>query len=68
MSDGGPARAAVEMCREMMRRGEHAEIYTTNVDGNGCLDVPLGTQVNVNGVPVTYFPIAASKYYKISAY
>ncbi|MBF6571137.1 MAG: hypothetical protein IVW54_19910 [Candidatus Binataceae bacterium] len=56
------------MCREMMRRGEHAEIYTTNVDGNGCLDVPLGTQVNVNGVPVTYFPIAASKYYKISAY
>ena len=54
------------MCGELMRRGEHAEIYSTNVNGKGCLDVPVGTQVVVGGVPVTYFPVAASKYYKIS--
>ena len=54
------------MCRELMRRGEHAEIYTTNVNGEGCLDVPVGTQVVVSGVPITYFPVAASDYYKIS--
>ena len=65
-SDGGPARVAVEMCRELMRRGKHAEVYTTNADGDGCLDVPLGTQVDVSGVPVTYFPVAASNYYKIA--
>ena len=64
--DGGPSKAAVEMCRELIRRGEHAEIYTTNAEGEGCLDVPLGRPIDVRGVGVTYFPIDGGHYYKFS--
>lgn len=64
--DGGPAKAAVEMCRELLRRGEHPEIYTTNADGEGYLDVPLGRPIAVRGVYVTYFPINGGHYYKFS--
>jgi len=32
VSDGGPERAAIEMCRELMRRGDRAEIYTSNIE------------------------------------
>lgn len=65
--DGGPAKAAIEMCRELLRRGEHTQIYTTSDDGTGCLDVPLGWQTEVGGVTVTYFPINGSHYYKYSS-
>ena len=65
--DGGPAKAAIEICRELLRRGEHAQIYTTNADGTGCLDVPLGTPIEVGGVTVTYFPVSGSHYYKYSS-
>jgi glycosyltransferase involved in cell wall biosynthesis len=54
------------MCRELLRRGEHVEIYTTNVDGRECLDVPLGEPVEVQGVQVTYFGIQGSHFYKCS--
>jgi len=64
--DGGPAKVAVEMCREIVRRGAEAEIYTTNVDGRGVLDVPPGKPVTLGGVRVTYFPVDLSNYYKIS--
>src|SRR5664279_632050 len=37
--DGGPAKAAIEMCREITRRGAETEIFTTNLDGRGVLDV-----------------------------
>jgi len=64
--DGGPAKVVVEMCCEIARRGAEAEIYTTNLDGRGVLDVPPGQAVKVGGVRVTYFPVDLSNYYKIS--
>jgi glycosyltransferase involved in cell wall biosynthesis len=64
--DGGPAKAAIETCRELLRCGEDVELYTTNADGGSYCDVPLGRAVRVRGVPVTYFPVVASYYYKIS--
>jgi glycosyltransferase involved in cell wall biosynthesis len=65
--DGGPPKAAIEMCRELLRRGAHTQIYTTNADGSGCLHVPLGSPTEVGGVTVTYFPISGSHYYKYSS-
>ena len=65
--DGGPPKATIEMCRELLRRGEHAEIYTTNADGTGCLDVPLERPTKVRGVSVMYYPINGSHYYKYSS-
>jgi glycosyltransferase involved in cell wall biosynthesis len=64
--DGGPAKAAVEMCRALKRRGEYVEIYTTNADGDGCLSVPLERATEVRGISVTYFPINGGHYYKLS--
>ena len=65
--DGGPTVATLATCRELIRRGEHAEIYTTNADGDNCLDVPVGRTVLVGGVDVTYFPINGGHYYKFSS-
>jgi glycosyltransferase involved in cell wall biosynthesis len=65
-SDGGPAKAVVEMCRDANRRGAEAEIYTTNLDGHGTHQEPCGTPIAVGGVRITYFPVTASIFYKIS--
>jgi glycosyltransferase involved in cell wall biosynthesis len=63
---GGPSKAVIEMARAVNRRGADSEIYTTNVNLKGVLDVPLGTPVETGGVNITYFPIEASHHYKIS--
>jgi len=47
-SNSGPERATVEMYPELMRRREHAHSYTSNMDGNGGLDVPVETRAVVN--------------------
>jgi glycosyltransferase involved in cell wall biosynthesis len=64
--DGGPTVATLAVCRELIRRGQQVEIYTTNADGEGCLDVPLEAATHVRGIDITYFPINGSHYYKIS--
>jgi len=64
--DGGPSRAVIGMCREANRRGAHAEIFTTNLDGPGTHNVPCGVPVDRDGVQVTHFPVAISGTYKIS--
>lgn len=56
---GGPIRSVHALCRELAARGHEVHVFTTNVDGPGNSDVPLGRPVDVDGVKVTYFP---SKY------
>ncbi len=53
---GGPSVACPAMCRELARRGHEVSIYTTNVDGDRRLDVPLDQPVANGGVEVCYFP------------
>jgi glycosyltransferase involved in cell wall biosynthesis len=43
----------------LARRGHDVHVYTTNVDGNSDLDVPLGEPVALDGVSVHYFRVAA---------
>ena len=64
--DGGPTRACIELCRELVRKGCQAAICTTNADGRGVLDVPLATPVRMGGVEVTYFPVRWPQYYRYS--
>lgn len=54
------------MARAAIRLGGEAQIYTTNADLEGSMDVPLCTPVLSNGVSITYFPIDCSHYYKMS--
>ena len=58
---GGPIWAVHGLARALVRRGHHVEVFTTNVHGDGILDVPLGTPVERDGVLVSYFPVAAPR-------
>lgn len=53
---GGPIWSVHALCKALVRRGHEVEVLTTNVDGPGNLDVPLGVPVDSDGVAVRYFP------------
>jgi glycosyltransferase involved in cell wall biosynthesis len=53
---GGPIRSVHALCRALAAQGHRIDVFTTNVDGPGNSDVPLGTPVDLDGVNVTYFP------------
>jgi glycosyltransferase involved in cell wall biosynthesis len=63
---GGPSKACLELCRELVRRGEQVAIYTTNIDGDGKLAVPLDSLVPRDGVQIRYFPVQWPRYYTLS--
>lgn len=54
---GGPIRSVHGLATALVRRGHEVHVYTTSVDGEKNLDVPLGKPVNLDGVAVHYFPV-----------
>lgn len=54
---GGPIQSIHGLCRALVELGHEVHVYTTDVDGPGRLDVPLGVPVDRDGVKVWYFPI-----------
>lgn len=54
---GGPIHALYELTREQVRQGHRVTVFTTDVDVDGRLDVPLMRAVDMDGVEVWYFPI-----------
>jgi glycosyltransferase involved in cell wall biosynthesis len=64
--DGGPPKAILEASCELRRRNHEVKIYTTNVDGNRCLNVPVAAPVDLRGIEVSYFPVSGGNYYKLS--
>jgi glycosyltransferase involved in cell wall biosynthesis len=53
---GGPILAVHGLCKALAARGHAVTVLTTDVHGDGRLDVPLGEPVTVDGVEVWYFP------------
>lgn len=53
---GGPIYSVHGLCRALVESGHEVHVFTTNVDGNGDTDVPLGEAVDLDGVKVWYFP------------
>jgi len=43
--------------KALVEKGIEVVVYTMNIDGNKKLDVPLGKEVNLDGVKVFYFPM-----------
>src|SRR6202021_134473 len=43
----------------LVKHGHRVHVYTTNVDGPGVSDVPIGRPVDMDGVQVTYFGVPA---------
>jgi glycosyltransferase involved in cell wall biosynthesis len=54
---GGPVRSVHGLAAALVRRGHRVEVYTTNVDGDRNLAVPLGIPVDLDGVRVSYFQV-----------
>ena len=55
---GGTIYSVHGLCRALAVRGNSVSVYTTNVDGDLNMDVPLGRAVGVEGVRVWYFPVS----------
>jgi len=60
---GGPIVAVHGLCKALVARGHQVDVFTTNVDGEGTLDVPVATPVDVDGVRVHYFPSPLRRLY-----
>ena len=53
---GGPIYSVHGLCKALAAAGHDVHVMTTNVDGAGDSDVPLGTPVDLDGVRVHYYP------------
>jgi glycosyltransferase involved in cell wall biosynthesis len=60
---GGPIVAVHGLCRALAARGHAVDVFTTNVDGEGVLDVPVAEPVLLDGVRVHYFPSSFPRLY-----
>ena len=65
---GGPIVAVHGLCKALAARGHEVDVFTTNVDGDSRLDVPVATPVDVDGVSVRYFPSSYSRLYWSRSY
>lgn len=63
---GGPSFAMPGMARALAARGHLVEVVTTNIDGPGELDVPIGKSVVQDGYSITYWPVQFPRSYKFS--
>lgn len=52
---GGPIVAVHGLCKALAARGHRVDVFTTNVDGDQTLDVPVATPVDLDGVHVHYY-------------
>ena len=59
---GGTVRADSGLCEALARSGIDVDVFTTNVDGDSVLDVPLEDPVEEDGVEVCYYPIEFKSY------
>jgi len=60
---GGPIFAVHGLCKALVGRSHEVDVFTTNVDGEGVSEVPVGTAVDLDGVKVTYFEARVKRVY-----
>lgn len=58
---GGPIRSVRGLAAATTARGHEVHVFTTNVDGEGELDVPTDRPVILDGVRVHYFPVGLGR-------
>jgi glycosyltransferase involved in cell wall biosynthesis len=54
---GGPIWSSHGLAKALVGVGYDVQVFTTNVDGPGVIDVPVGEPVIIDGVRVRYFDI-----------
>jgi glycosyltransferase involved in cell wall biosynthesis len=60
---GGPIVAVHALASSLAARGHSVDVFTTNVDGPGVSDVPIGVPVARDGVDITYFASSFPRLY-----
>jgi glycosyltransferase involved in cell wall biosynthesis len=63
---GGPSAALPALCRAVMDRGHHVEVFTTDIDGPGRLPLPTGRPILWHGVSTTVFPVRRPRAYALA--
>jgi len=58
---GGPILAIHGLCKALAARGHEVTVFTTDVHGEGTLDVPLAAPVAMDGIEVWYFPVRSPR-------
>ena len=58
---GGPVQSVHGLARGLANLDVDVTVFTTNIDGPGNLDVPLESEVVIDGVGVWYFPIESPR-------
>lgn len=63
---GGPSTVMPELCAALAHRGHEVALFTTDMDGDDDLPVPLQTPVELGGYATTYFPVGHPRDLKVS--
>src|SRR5205823_2676481 len=58
---GGTTFVALQSASSLAERGHHVEVITTNVDGEGELDVETGRAINWGGVIATFHRLSTPR-------
>jgi glycosyltransferase involved in cell wall biosynthesis len=65
-SYGGPSKVVIDTCRALRNAGVDAEIATTSADHHKDIEIPNEMPINIEGVPVYFFPRLMKWSYKPS--
>jgi len=60
---GGPIKAVHSLCASLVKHGVDVSVFTTNIDQDGDLKVPLNKPVDMDGVKVYYYPVTFPRAY-----
>lgn len=55
---GGPILSVHSLNKWLVKKGMDVTVFTTNANGDGFVDVPLGKETEMDGVKVWYFPLS----------
>lgn len=61
---GGPSVVVIAAARALQRAGHDVLVATTDADGEGRLDVPVGATTSWSGIPVIFFSRVVSEAFK----
>ncbi len=64
---GGPVKSVHELNKALVQAGVDVTVFTTNIDGEQELNVPLEERVGIDGVKVYYYPVQKPRSYIYSS-